>query len=355
MSLYKRKDSPHWWIKLSHNGRAIQKSAGTTDRLKAREYHDKLKAQLWDVTRLGVKPSRTWEEAVLRWLEEKAHKASRRDDVRNFRWLDAHLERMELSEIDREVVERISQARRRDGVRNGTVNRTLALLRSVLRVAVEDWEWLDRAPRVRLLPEPRGRVRFLTTEECARLLSELPGHLSVMMRFSVLTGLRQRNVRELRWAHADLERRFVWVDGSQAKGGEGIAVPLTAEAVQIVSEQRGKHAEFVFTYRGKPIRQVNGTAWRSALRRARIEDFRWHDLRHTWATLHAHAGTPLHVLQELGGWRTASMVRRYAHLTGAHLNSHVEAFGAKVKVTEQRAYDLATRKEDEPSSVVVTT
>ncbi len=355
MSLYRRKDSPNWWIKLSHNGRAIQKSAGTSDRLKAREYHDKLKAQLWDVTRLGVKPSRTWEEAVLRWLGEKEHKASRRDDLRNFRWLHGHLAKMELSEINRDVVEQIAQARRRDGVRNGTVNRTLALLRSVLRAAAEDWEWLNRAPRVRLLPEPKGRVRFLTTEECSRLLAELPEHLSAMMRFSVLTGLRQRNVRELRWTQVDLERRFVWVEAGQAKTGEGIAVPLTTEAAQVVSEQKGKHAEVVFTYRGKAIRQVNGTAWRRALKRARIEDFRWHDLRHTWATLHAQAGTPLHVLQELGGWRTAAMVRRYAHLTGAHLRSHVDAFGTRVSVTENRVYDLATRKEDEPDGVLVTT
>jgi len=72
MSLYRRKDSPYWWIKLSHNGRTIQRSAGTSDRIKAREYHDKLKAQLWDVARLGVKPHRTWEEAVVRWLDEKA-------------------------------------------------------------------------------------------------------------------------------------------------------------------------------------------------------------------------------------------------------------------------------------------
>ena len=71
MSLYKRKDSPYWWIKLSHDGCSIQKSTGTPDRLKAREYHDKLKAQLWDVSRLGVKPSHVWEDAVLRWLMKK--------------------------------------------------------------------------------------------------------------------------------------------------------------------------------------------------------------------------------------------------------------------------------------------
>jgi integrase len=76
-----------------------------------------------------------------------------------------------------------------------------------------------------------------------------------------------------------------------------------------------------------------------------VENFRWHDLRHTWATLHAQAGTPLHVLQELGGWRTPAMVRRYAHLTGTHLACHVDAFGSRVRVREQQGYDLATLKE----------
>ena len=128
MSLYKRKDSPYWWIKLSHDGCSIQKSTGTPDRLKAREYHDKLKAQLWDVSRLGVKPSHVWEDAVLRWLDEKAHKASIADDRRNFRWLHAHLAGSELSTINRDVVERVTQARKKDGVSSGTVNRTLALL-----------------------------------------------------------------------------------------------------------------------------------------------------------------------------------------------------------------------------------
>jgi integrase len=346
MSLYKRKDSPHWWIKLSHNGRAIQKSAGTTDRLKAREYHDKLKAQLWDMTRLGVKPSRTWEETVVQWLEENGHKASLKDDVRNFRWLHGHLAGMQLSQIDRDVVEEITRARRGEGVRNGTVNRTLALLRSVLRAAAHEWGWLERPPRVKLLPEPHGRVRFLTAEESSRLLKELPEHLKAMVRFSILTGLRQRNVRELRWARVDLERRFVWIHADESKGGGGIPVPLTEEAAQVVAEQQGRHAEFVFTYRGKSVRQVNGTAWRRALKRAGIEDFRWHDLRHTWATLHAQAGTPLHVLQELGGWRTPAMVRRYAHLTSAHLASHVVAFGNRVRVSGPDGYDLATEKEE---------
>jgi integrase len=70
----------------------------------------------------------------------------------------------------------------------------------------------------------------------------------------------------------------------------------------------------VFTYAGKPLARVSTHAWEKALKRAGIENFRWHDLRHTWASWHRRAGTPTHELQRLGGWRTARMVERYAHL-----------------------------------------
>ena len=82
----------------------------------------------------------------------------------------------------------------------------------------------------------------------------------------------------------------------------------------VVQEQIGKHLAVVFTFEGRPILQPNTKAWRKALERAGIENFRWHDLRHTWASWHVQAGTPLHVLQELGGWETPAMVRRYTHL-----------------------------------------
>lgn len=342
MSLYRRKDSPHWWIKLSHNGRSVQRSAGTSDLKKAREYHDKLKAQLWDLARLGVKPSHTWEEAVVRWLDEKSHKASIEDDKRKFVWLHAQLTGMALERVDRDCVDRISQARRKAGVSNGTVNRTLALLRAVLRAAAHDWEWIDRVPKVRLLPEPKGRVRYLTHGEAQRLLDELPEHLRAMVSFSMLTGLRQRNVRELRWSQVDLDRAHVWVHPDEAKGRKGIATPLTAEAVQLLRDQSGRHVEFVFTYLGNPVRWVNNSAWKAAMKRAGIENFRWHDLRHTWATLHMQAGTPLHVVQQLGGWASAQMTQRYAHFTPGHLAGHVAAFGDRVKFG---VYDSATEKE----------
>lgn len=341
MPLYRRKDSPYWWIKLSHNGRSISKSSKTSDRRKAERYENRLKVDLWDQEKLGAKPNYTWEEAVLRWLDEKAHKASIGEDVRNFRWLNAHLEGVALADINREKVDQIMKARRTKTVSNATVNRTLALLRAVLRAAERDWEWLGRAPTVRLLPEPKGRNRTLTRAEAERLLAELPEHLRLMTQFSLLTGARQRNVRELQWSQVDLDRGLAWIHPDQAKARRGIALPLTDEAVTLLRGQQGQHPQHVFTYQGRPLRYIRNTAWRSALRRAGLTGFRWHDLRHTWASWHAEAGTPMHVLRELGGWASDVMVKRYAHLSVGHLAGYVRSFGDQVQL-RPACYDSAT-------------
>ena len=123
------------------------------------------------------------------------------------------------------------------------------------------------------------------------------------MRFSLETGLRRANVVGLEWSQVDLVRRTAWIHPDQAKARKAIAVPLSGAAVIVIREQLGKHQTHVFSYRGHPVTQVNTKAWKAGLGRAGIENFRWHDLRHTWASWHVQAGTPLYVLQELGGRR----------------------------------------------------
>ncbi len=80
----------------------------------------------------------------------------------------------------------------------------------------------------------------------------------------------------------------------------------------------------VFTYKGKPVTQVNTKAWYKALERAGIEDFRWHDLRHTWASWLTQQGVPLNVIQEMGAWESSEMVRRYAHLAPEQFARHAQ-------------------------------
>ena len=90
----------------------------------------------------------------------------------------------------------------------------------------------------------------------------------------------------------------------------------------------------MFSFRGKPITQVSTKAWYAGLERAGITDFRWHDLRHTWASWHVQSGTPLFALQELGCWESAEKVRRYAHLAADHLAPYAERLCALQTVGE---------------------
>ena len=135
-------------------------------------------------------------------------------------------------------------------------------------------------------------------------------------------------VTGLQWSQVDLVRRLAWIHPDEAKARKAIAVPLNAEALALISRQIGKHLTHVFSFRGKPIRQVGTKAWYQALECAGIQDFRWHDLRHTWASWHVQNGTPLFALQELGGWESPEMVRRYAHLSAEHLAPYADRLRA---------------------------
>ncbi len=119
-------------------------------------------------------------------------------------------------------------------------------------------------------------------------------------------------------------RKVAWVHADEAKARKPIRVPLNSEAVEALRNRMGKHIEFVFTYRDKRIENPNTKAWKKALRTAGIENFRWHDLRHTWASWHVQSGTSLQELMELGGWASYEMVLRYAHLASDHLAAAAE-------------------------------
>lgn len=269
---------------------------------------------------------KTWSDAVERWMIEKADKASIHSDQCIFRWLDPLLSGYKLNDINRSVVDAVTRKKKSTGVAHGTVNRTLALLRSVLIRAWVDWEWVDAIPKVRLLKEQGRRVRYLERDQAERLMHELPEHLSHMALFSLATGLRKGNVIGLCWSQVDMQRRVAWIHPDQSKTRKAIVVPLNDDALRVLALQLGRHASRVFTYNGEPVAQTTTAAWYKALKRCGIDDFRWHDLRHTWASWHVQGGTPLHVLQELGGWQSAQMVRRYAHFSAAHLAAHVAKF-----------------------------
>jgi integrase len=269
-----------------------------------------------------TKPSeRTWTAAAVKWLEETAHKKDHPHDREKLRWIAKHWHGKNLDHITRDAIQDLAKLKLQTA-RPSTVNRYLALIRAILRRAMTEWEWIDKTPHIRFHPEPSRRVRWLFPEQAKRILMELPEHQVHAMAFALATGLRAGNVLGLRWDQINLKRRVCWFYGDQMKNGEDLSVSLNDSAMTVLQLRKGRHPEWVFTYRGNPIKRLSTKAWYKALKRAGVENCRWHDLRHTWASWLVQEGVPLYALQEMGGWKTANMVRRYAHLPPAHNLEH---------------------------------
>jgi integrase len=322
--LCKVKGSRNFYTKFSIGRKRVRKSTGTEDRKLAEEYEQHLREKLWKAYRLGF-VRHTWEEAVVIFCLGK--------DVSKFKWhltmLDKYCRGKYLDELsgvrDELVKDRLStgiKTFRRNGVSNLTVNKTLSYLRAIL-LNVKRKGWVDSVS-VEMLPEPPGRVRWITHDDAERLIHALPLHLKDMVRFSLATGLRETNVTRLEWSSVDLERRIAWVKAEDFKNREPHQIPLNSEAILVLRRQLGKHNRWVFSLNGREVQRINNHGWRNSLKRAGIENFRVHDLRHTWASWHIQAGTPIPVLQKLGGWKTLHMVMRYSHLATSHLAEHAD-------------------------------
>jgi integrase len=320
--LYRRKDSPYWWIDVVlPDGRRVCESTRLREHDKAEEYLVRLKAEAYEFQRCGITAPRGWAEAVVRYLAESQEKRTIRDDRDHLRRLDPYLRDTRLDRINMDAIwPFIRDRRERDGVSNSTVNRALEVVRRILNLAHQEWNWLQRVPRIRMLPEPKRRIRFLTRDEADRLIEALPEHLRPVVRFALATGCRMSEILRLEWERVDFGRRVAWLDPGTTKNGEGRGIPLNNDAVLGLRAVERVHPRWCFTYGGKPMRAV-GSAWERSLRRARIENFRFHDLRHTWASWHVMSGTRLQELMELGGWKSFEMVLRYAHLAPEHLAS----------------------------------
>jgi len=267
---------------------------------------------------------------------ETSDKATHKEDVQKLKWLHPYLGELMLNDITLDTVNRIKAEKQKEATK-ATTNRYLAVIRSVLIRARDEWEWVEKVPKIKLFKEPEGRERSLTPSEANRLLAALPPHLRDMALFTLHTGLRQSNVLELGWSCVDLVRCHAWVSSENSKNRKPISVNLNSRAMEVLNRQVGKHTTRVFTCNGKPISQITSSTWKSALEKAEIENLRWHDLRHTWATWLRQLGTPTHELQKMGGWKTAAMVERYAHVAPDHLAqaaARLEAVGV--------GYDLAT-------------
>lgn len=306
MSLYKR--GKIWYVDIEVTGHPrIQRSTRTTNKRQAEKIEAELRVSLEQVKEQG----KTLNDALILWLQTKERS---RKDKSAIRILIRKYPSRPLSQVDgHDILDALSE------LSASYYNRIANTIKAAIKMAVRRG-WCKDIEIPKRQAEST-RLRFLTKEEWQRLEKELPEHVRALATFAISTGLRQANVLQLRWETVNLKEKIAWVDSPDTKSKKSLSIPLNAPALSVLKNQEGKHKEFVFTYRGKPIKSCN-RAWWAALERAGIENFTWHDLRHTWASWHVQNGTPLAVLKELGGWSDINMVMRYAHLSPEHLRQY---------------------------------
>lgn len=219
-----------------------------------------------------------------------------------------------------------------------TFNRCLALLS-----AVHGASGLQLA-KVTRKPTPPGRTRWLDAGEWAKLkkalLKESP-LLAQAAEFTLATGLRENNVLNLEWSQVDLRRRVAWLHGDQMKTGAALGVRLNDDAMAVLKARKGIDAVLVFGNPDYALTKASNKAWYAAVKAAGMVGFRWHDLRHTWASSAVMNGVRIEELMEMGGWKSYSMVKRYAHLSSEHL----AAAAAKVKLVKRGKMNGQVKKE----------
>ncbi len=317
MALFKRGNV--WWVAFTTvKGDRIRRSSQTKVKKEAQELHDTLRKEAWSREKLGIDYSRTWDEAAIEWVETTIDTVSYERNISKINNLDKLLKSKKLVDIDRQLIYEIGRIKKSETT-GANANRYLAVISAVLRRAYK-WDWIAKVPCIERYAEPKKRIRWLTKSQYQKLVLALPDYLKPMVQFSVATGLRQSNVKLLLWNQVDLERKVAWIHSEDSKGGDAIGVPLNSDALNALEMVVGGDERLVFTSKtGQTLNTPNNKDWRCALKRADITDFRWHDLRHTWASWHVQNGTPLYVLKELGGWKTLAMVEKYAHLAPEHL------------------------------------
>lgn len=280
----------------------------------------------------------TLDQAATRYLTAKARKRSLADDAR---YLDAFKvafgAETPLAEISgarisawREVRLAAVNPRTKRAYSAAAVNRPLAALRHLLTLAREEWEVLGAVPRVRLEKEPQGRLRWLTKEEASRLLGKCDVSknplLGAIVRLALGTGMRREEILGLTWERVDFARGVLRLE--QTKSGRRREIPMDDTAYAALSSVRGAREGLVFTKAdGRRWGKIR-TSFESAVEAAKVDDFRFHDLRHTFASWAVQRGASLHELKDLLGHSSLAMVMRYAHLAPENLRQAVNKAGA---------------------------
>lgn len=200
--------------------------------------------------------------------------------------------------------------------------------------------WIDSVPYIPRNVEPKARVRWISQAKAQALINALQlDWMKDVCAFALATGARMSEILTLTWDKIDFERQVAIVTSDVAKSGKASSLLLGQEAMIILQRRTNQRiSPYVFHRgKGKRISEIDQNDFKRALKRCNIQNFRFHDLRHTWASWHVQNGTPLMVLKELGGWETLEMVKRYAHLNADHLLGYAN----HVKFTSNSTFDIS--------------
>lgn len=265
------------------------------------------------------------------------------DQKRQLEWWKKELGSFLLADITPALI-----AERRDllGSRNtvrgtrrspSTVNRYLAALSHAFTIAMKEWGWLDDNPlrKVSRPKEPRGRVRFLSEAERPVLLAACKTskdpYLYLVVVLALSTGARKSELLNLRWEDIDFSRKLIILH--ETKNGDRRLLPMVGHALELMKEH-ANHCKaksvLVFPDKNSLAPADIRIAWEAALKQANIENFRFHDLRHSAASYLAMNGASTAEIAEVLGHKTLQMVKRYSHLSEAHTTDVVARMNNKI-------------------------
>ena len=339
MGLFKRGQT--WWIRFTYKGKQIRKSTETENKKLAERIYHKVLCEVAEGKWFEKLPGeeKTLREMMDKYMKEHSlpKKASSERDTSSLTHLLPFFGENIVSEITPKLINQYKATRRAEGASPCTINRELALMKHSFNLAMGEWEWLRESPlqKISMEKEPPPRDRWLTHEEEQRLLAVCPLWVKEIVILAMETGCRKEEILSLEWTSVDLFKRVMVILGK--KTGNRRTIPLTQKAFEVLKEKekirvkvRSIREDLVFTH---PVGQrVNihtlRTAFEDALKKAKIDGFRFHDLRHTFASRLAQMGTDPYAIQKLMGHKTFTTTQGYAHHYSESLKKAVEALDA---------------------------
>jgi integrase len=336
-------------MRLTFRGKQIRKSTETGDKKLAKRIYHKILGEIaegkWFERLPGEKKS--FKEMMEKYLKEhsarnKTLKSHDRDKELANHLLGSFGDSI-LTEITPRSISEYKVKRRDEGASPRTINYELALMSHAFNLAIKEWEWLKDNPVSRVSREKVNnmRERWLTFEEEGKLLDASPKWLQELIIFSLETGLRQGETLNLQWPQVDLFRRTITILEQKNRGKD--TIPLNERALEVLkAKARIRHIKTNYVFHNNNRNRIGVSnllrAFYSATKKSKLKGFRWHDLRHTFATRLIQAGVDLYSVQKLGRWKNIQMVMRYAHHYPESLRAGVEALN---KVRQQISTNLA--------------